>query len=196
VYPFTPKEKVGAITLINGPWQPRQNRSVPQHAARHIACRAVAPVSHESRPLIRQHRNPSRRPCRRTTLSATSDGQLGSTMRRKRRNARLPSRRNLDRRDSPAQRHCREHILLLVARGADPELVAGLREQDGKLIGHVWVLVDDVSTFEPKSDPLLWCPDGTSFTSAGTPRAEEPCRASLGHGPDTIRWDNSFCPPH
>ena len=30
-------------------------------------------------------RNPSRRPCRRKALSATSDGQLGSTMRRKRR---------------------------------------------------------------------------------------------------------------
>jgi len=32
-------------------------------------------------------RNPSRRPCRRKALSATSDGQLGSTMRRKRRSA-------------------------------------------------------------------------------------------------------------
>ena len=30
-------------------------------------------------------RNPSRRPCRRKALSVTSDGQLGSTMRRKRR---------------------------------------------------------------------------------------------------------------
>ena len=30
-------------------------------------------------------------------------------------------------------------------RGADPELVVGLREQDGKIIGHACVLVDDVS---------------------------------------------------
>jgi hypothetical protein len=27
-----------------------------------------------------------------------------------------------------------------------------LREQDGQIIGHAWVLVDDVSIVEPKSD--------------------------------------------
>jgi hypothetical protein len=41
---------------------------------------------------------------------------------------------------------------LLSVAGADPELVVGLREQDGKIIGHAWVLVDDVSIVEPESD--------------------------------------------
>ena len=45
-----------------------------------------------------------------------------------------------------ADRDCLQRSLLLYrllsAAGADPELVVGLREQDGKIIGHAWVLVD------------------------------------------------------
>ena len=34
----------------------------------------------------------------------------------------------------------------------------GFREQDGKIIGHAWVLVDDVSIVEPESDLLRFSP--------------------------------------
>ena len=46
-----------------------------------------------------------------------------------------------------ADRDCLQRSLLLYrllsAVGADPELVVGFREQDGKIIGHAWVLVDE-----------------------------------------------------
>src|ERR1700720_1387254 len=42
-YPFRPKEKTGAITLIYGPWGPRQNRSVPRRCLAYLGCRAAAP---------------------------------------------------------------------------------------------------------------------------------------------------------
>ena len=61
VYPFRSKEKTGAITLIYGPWRPRQNRSVPRRCPAYLGCRAAAPVTHGSRFLIRQDRNPGRR---------------------------------------------------------------------------------------------------------------------------------------
>jgi hypothetical protein len=47
---------------------------------------------------------------------------------------------------------------LLSAAGADPELVVGFRDEDGKIIGHAWVLVDDVSIVEPKSDLVRFSP--------------------------------------
>jgi hypothetical protein len=37
-------------------------------------------------------------------------------------------------------------------------LVVGLREQEGKIIGHAWVLVDQVSIVEPTSDLVLFSP--------------------------------------
>jgi hypothetical protein len=48
--------------------------------------------------------------------------------------------------------------ILLSAVVADPELVVGFREQDGKIIGHAWVLVDDVSLVEPESDLVRFSP--------------------------------------
>ena len=47
---------------------------------------------------------------------------------------------------------------MLSAAGADPELVVGFREQDGKIIGHAWVLVDDMSIVEPESDLVRFSP--------------------------------------
>ena len=61
-----------------------------------------------------------------------------------------------------ADRDCLQRSLLLYrllsAAGADPELVVGLREQDGKIIGHAWVLVDDMSIVEPESDLVRFSP--------------------------------------
>jgi hypothetical protein len=61
-----------------------------------------------------------------------------------------------------ADRDCLQRSLLLYrllsAVGADPELVVGFREQDGKIIGHAWVLVDDVSIVEPESDLVRFAP--------------------------------------
>ena len=61
-----------------------------------------------------------------------------------------------------ADRDCLQRSLLLYrllsAVGADPELVVGLREQDGKIIGHAWVLVDEVSLVEPESDLAQFSP--------------------------------------
>jgi hypothetical protein len=61
-----------------------------------------------------------------------------------------------------ADRDCLQRSLLLYrllsAVGADPELVVGFREQDGKIIGHAWVLVDDVSLVEPQSDLVRFSP--------------------------------------
>jgi Transglutaminase-like superfamily len=61
-----------------------------------------------------------------------------------------------------ADRDCLQRSLLLYrllsAVGADPELVVGLREQDGKIIGHAWVLVDDVSIVESESDLVRFSP--------------------------------------
>lgn len=61
-----------------------------------------------------------------------------------------------------SDRDCLQRSLLLYrllsAAGADPELVVGLREQDGKIIGHAWVLVDDMSTVEPESDLVRFSP--------------------------------------
>jgi len=61
-----------------------------------------------------------------------------------------------------ADRDCLQRSLLLYrllsAVGADPELVVGLREQDGKIIGHAWVLVDEVSLVEPESDLARFSP--------------------------------------
>jgi hypothetical protein len=55
-----------------------------------------------------------------------------------------------------ADRDCLQRSLLLYrllsAAGADPELVVGFREQDGKIVGHAWVLVDEVSIVGPESD--------------------------------------------
>ena len=47
---------------------------------------------------------------------------------------------------------------LLSAVGADPELVVGLREQDGKIIGHAWVLVDDMSLVDCDFDLARFSP--------------------------------------
>jgi hypothetical protein len=61
-----------------------------------------------------------------------------------------------------ADRDCLQRSLLLYrllsAVGADPELVVGLREQDGKIIGHAWVLVDDMSIVDPESDLARFSP--------------------------------------
>jgi hypothetical protein len=61
-----------------------------------------------------------------------------------------------------ADRDCLQRSLLLYrllsAAGADPELVVGFREQDGKLIGHAWVLVDGTSLVEPESDLTRFSP--------------------------------------
>jgi hypothetical protein len=61
-----------------------------------------------------------------------------------------------------ADRDCLQRSLLLYrllsAAGADPELVVGFRKQDGKIIGHAWVLVDDVSLVEPESDLVRFSP--------------------------------------
>ncbi len=61
-----------------------------------------------------------------------------------------------------ADRDCLQRSLLLYrllsAVGADPELVVGLREQDGKIIGHAWVLVDGKSLVEPESDLVRFSP--------------------------------------
>jgi len=61
-----------------------------------------------------------------------------------------------------ADRDCLQRSLLLYrllsAAGADPELVVGFREQDGKIIGHAWVLVDDMSLVEPESDLVRFSP--------------------------------------
>ena len=61
-----------------------------------------------------------------------------------------------------ADRDCLQRGLLLYrllsAAGADPELVVGFREQDGKIIGHAWVLVDDMSIVEPESDLVRFSP--------------------------------------
>jgi len=61
-----------------------------------------------------------------------------------------------------ADRDCLQRSLvlyrLLSAVGADPELVVGLREQDGKIIGHAWELVDDMSIVEPESDLVRFSP--------------------------------------
>jgi len=37
-------------------------------------------------------------------------------------------------------------------------LVVGFREQDGKIIGHAWVLVDEVSIVEPELDLVRFSP--------------------------------------
>ena len=61
-----------------------------------------------------------------------------------------------------ADRDCLQRSLLLYrllsAVGADPELVVGFCEQDGKIIGHAWVLVDEVSIIEPQSDLVRFSP--------------------------------------
>jgi hypothetical protein len=61
-----------------------------------------------------------------------------------------------------ADRDCLQRSLLLYrslsAAGADPELVVGFRDEDGKIIGHAWVLVDKVSIVEPESDPVRFSP--------------------------------------
>ena len=61
-----------------------------------------------------------------------------------------------------ADRDCLQRSLLLYrllsAAGADPELVVGFRQQDDKIIGHAWVLVDDVSLIESESDLARFSP--------------------------------------
>jgi hypothetical protein len=61
-----------------------------------------------------------------------------------------------------SDRDCLQRSLLLYrflsAVGADPELVVGFREQDGKIIGHAWVLVNDMSIVEPESDLVRFSP--------------------------------------
>jgi hypothetical protein len=61
-----------------------------------------------------------------------------------------------------ADRDCLQRSLLLYrllsAVGANPELVVGFREQDGKIIGHAWVIIDDVSLVEPESDLVRFSP--------------------------------------
>ena len=61
-----------------------------------------------------------------------------------------------------ADRDCLQRSLLLYrllsAAGADPELVVGFREQDGKIIGHAWVLVDEMSIVEPELDLARFSP--------------------------------------
>ena len=37
-------------------------------------------------------------------------------------------------------------------------MVVGFREQDGKIIGHAWVLVDGKSLVEPESDLVRFSP--------------------------------------
>jgi hypothetical protein len=59
-------------------------------------------------------------------------------------------------------RDCLQRSLLLYrllsAAGADPELVVGFRKQDGKIIGHAWVLVDGASIVGPQSDLVRFSP--------------------------------------
>ena len=61
-----------------------------------------------------------------------------------------------------ADRDCLQRSLLLYrllsAAGADPQLVVSFREQDGKIIGHAWVLVDEVSIVEPESELVRFSP--------------------------------------
>ena len=61
-----------------------------------------------------------------------------------------------------ADRDCLQRSLLLYrllsAAGANPELVVGFGKQDGKIIGHAWVLVDDVSLVEPEPDLVRFSP--------------------------------------
>jgi hypothetical protein len=61
-----------------------------------------------------------------------------------------------------SDRDCLQRSLLLYrllsAAGASPELVVGFREQEGKIIGHAWVLVDGKSLVEPESDLVRFSP--------------------------------------
>jgi hypothetical protein len=61
-----------------------------------------------------------------------------------------------------ADRDCLQRSLLLYrllsAVGSDPEFVVGLREQDGKIVGHAWVIVDGKSLVEPESDLVRFSP--------------------------------------
>jgi hypothetical protein len=54
-----------------------------------------------------------------------------------------------------SDRDCLQRSLLLYrllsAAGADPELVVGIDEQDGNIVGHAWILVDGESLVEPDS---------------------------------------------
>ena len=60
---------------------------------------------------------------------------------------------------------------MLSAAGADPEFVVGFREQDGKIIGHAWVLVDEVSIVEPESDLVRFSPV-LRFGARGAPLSQ------------------------
>lgn len=61
-----------------------------------------------------------------------------------------------------SDRDCLQRSLLLYrllsAAGAGPELVVGLHEQDGNVIGHAWVLVDGKSLVEPEPALLRFSP--------------------------------------
>jgi hypothetical protein len=61
-----------------------------------------------------------------------------------------------------ADRDCLQRSLLLYrllsAVGADPQLVVGFQKQNGKIIGHAWVLVDGKSLVEPESDLVRFSP--------------------------------------
>jgi len=84
-----------------------------------------------------------------------------------------------------ADRDCLQRSLLLYrllsAVGADPELIVGFREQDGKIIGHAWVLVDDVSLVEPQSDLVRFSP-AFRFGARGALLSE----VRAGSGPKTL----------
>jgi len=61
-----------------------------------------------------------------------------------------------------SDRNCLQRSLLLYrllsAAGADPELVVGLHEHDGKIMGHAWVLVEGKSLVEPEPALLRFSP--------------------------------------
>ena len=82
-------------------------------------------------------------------------------------------------------RDCLQRSLLLYrllsAAGADPELVVGFREQDGKIIGHAWVLVDDVSIIERQSCLVRFSP-AFRFGARGALLSE----VRAGSGPKTL----------
>jgi hypothetical protein len=61
-----------------------------------------------------------------------------------------------------SDRDCLQRSLLLYRElsraGADPTLVAGFHELEGKILGHAWVLVEGRATIESEADLLRFKP--------------------------------------
>lgn len=61
-----------------------------------------------------------------------------------------------------SDRDCLQRSLLLYRElsraGADPTLVVGFHELDGKILGHTWVLVEGRATIELEADLLRFTP--------------------------------------